>query len=249
MAVRIKSQTNSFIQFGESDAVTSCEFPDFNLCLPVYEDNDIAFQFILVADTEGEADVLCDLTNSLIAIGIGENCEDDMVLTFTQKPERFRISNTQVLYNWSNGLPNFGSVISKGQCFFIRIELIDVYYSESFCSNCLQRIANSCHTSVIEYTNDDNAFGFDYCGGGAVDDTDVETCDPTFISFSNVPNISIPYTAGMASKYGSTPSVQVWIYDGAELVDMGIRVSFDAFPPTVIKADFGGVASGVIKLS
>lgn len=249
MAIRIKAPTHSFIQFDETDAIDSCQFSPTVLCLPVYADNDIAFQFILETDTQDEADSLCDLHNQLIAIGIVESCDEEMVLEFSDKPDRFRVSSTDVLYNWEHGLPNFGSVISKGQCFFIKITLQLPYQAYDFCSGCLQRIADPCHTSVLEYGNDDNAFGFDYCGGTVIDDGSGQTCDPLIIQFTNRTDIAIPYTTELQLKYGSTPTVQVWIYDGSELVDMAIRVSFDAFPPTLIKADFGGLSSGIIKIS
>lgn len=249
MAITIKAPTNSFVQFNESDQVESCQFSPFSLCLPVFEDSDVTFQFILQTDTEEEADGLCDLQNALITIGIAENCGENMVLEFANKPDRYRIGPMSVLYNWQHGLPDFGSVISKGQCFLIKISVQGPYSLFDFCSNCFQRIADPCHTSVIDYGNEDNAFGFDYCGGAAIDIGDTADCSPMFIQFTNQPSIAIPYTAQMQGKYGATPTVQVWIYDGDELVDMGIRVSFDAFPPTVIRAYFGGNSSGVIKIS
>ena len=249
MAIRIKAPTHSFIQFDETDAIDSCQFSPIVLCLPVFADNDVYFQFILETDTEEEADSLCDLQNALLTIGIAESCDEEMILEFPYKAERYRVGIKSVLYNWQHGLPNFGSVISKGQCFVIKISVQQPYSIYDFCSGCLQRIADPCHTSVIEYGNDDNAFGFDYCGGTSVDGDAADNCDPTIIQFTNVPDIAIPYTTELQLKYGSTPSVQVWIYDGAELVDMGIRVSFDAFPPTLIKADFGGISSGIIKIS
>lgn len=248
MAISIRSPRNSFIQFEESDVIESCEFPGINLCLPVFSDDDVNFQFVLVADTEGEADVLCDIANDLLDIGIVNTCDEALILSFTEKTERFRISDTEVLYNWSHGLPNFGSVISIGECFRIKIILTDVYYSESFCSNCLQRISDPCHTSVVEYTNDDNFAGFDYCGGGsAIDET--ADCEPTIIQFSNIPSIAIPYTAQLQAKYGTVPTVSVWIYIDGELTQAGLNINFDAFPPTIINIDFGGTSSGIIKIS
>lgn len=248
MAIRIKAPQHSFIQFEETNTIDSCQFAPFSLCLPVFADNDISFQFILETDTQEEADALCDLSNSLLTIGIAQSCDEDMLLEFNYKTERYRIGNTSVLYNWQHGLPNFASVISKGECFLIKISVQVPYHVYDFCSNCLQRIADVCHTSVLEYGNDDNAFGFDYCGGSP-DDMNSVSCEPTIIQFTNKANIAIPYTTELQLKYGSTPTVQVWIYDGTELVDMGIRVSFDTFPPTIIKADFGGISSGIIKLS
>ena len=249
MAIRIKAPVNSFIQFDEVDAIDSCEFNPFSLCLPVFADNDVYFQFILETDTQEEADNLCDLGNELMAIGIVNNCDEEMLLEFEKKPDRYRIDATHLLYNWMHGLPNFATVISIAECFFIKISVQGVYTVYDFCSNCFQRISDVCHTSVIEYTNEDNAYGFDYCGGSLIDEN-VQSCEPLFIQFTNQANISIPYTTILQNKYGAIPSVQTWIYDDDnQLVDMGIRASFDAFPPTIINIDFGGFSSGIIKIS
>jgi hypothetical protein len=249
MAIRIKSPVNSFVQFDEVDEVRSCEIGPFSLCLPVFSDNDVNFQFILQTDTEGEADALCDLHNALITIGIAEDCSQERILDFEEKPERFRIGTTSVLYNWQNGLPGFATVIAVAQCFIVKITIQGIYTVYDFCSGCFQRIGDTCHTSVIEYGNEDNAFGFDYCGGSAIDE-ETSVCDPLFVQFTNQANIVIPYTTQLQNKYGAVPDVQVWIYDDVtgDLVDMGVRASFDGFPPTNIKVDFGGFASGVIKI-
>lgn len=245
MAITIISPQFSFVQFSESSIVTSCNFRDVNFCLPVYESNDVAFQFIAQTDTEEEADALCNLTNSAIQIGLVNSCNQDYLLEFGTKPDRFRIGVRQVLYNWTDGFPGFEAIINIGECFLVKVIIDDTY---EFCSNCFQRIADPCHTSVIEYGNDDNGFGFNYCNseGTEIDDT---ACDPTFIGFTNDETLVIPYTASLLAKYGTLPNVQVWIYDGLELVDMGIRAAFDTYPPTEIRFDFGGAASGVIKIS
>lgn len=249
MAITITSPRFSFVQFGETDSVQSCNFPDVSLCLPVYDENDVAFQFVLVTDTEEEADALCDLTNDQIQVGIVESCDDGFLINFKEDfgliPQRFRISPRQVLYNWEHGLPSFNTVISVGECFKVKI-VVDGGYE--FCSNCFQRISDPCHTSLLEYGNDENAFGFNYCNGEAVDE-DSDTCDPTIIQFTNKSTLVIPYTTSLQAKYGNAPSVQVWIYDeNNELVDMGIRVAFDTYPPTELRFDFGGNASGIIKI-
>lgn len=247
MALSIISPQFSPIQFNKSSEIESCNFSDIDLCLPVFDDNDIAFQFIVEGD-EDEIDALCTIDNAAISIGITDGCENPNLITFDGKPQRMKLSLTQVLYYWS-GLPDFESVISIGECFFITVTITDVYDTETFCSQCLQRIAETCDTSVIAFDNDDDFAGFNYCGGTPVGDDDNTDCDPTFITFTNVANISIPYTASMLAKYGTVPSVQVWIYDESDtLVDMGIRIDLDALPPSVIKADFGGMASGVIKI-
>lgn len=246
MAYDIISPPKSFVQFSENDIITSCELQDIHLCLPVYEEDDVWFQFVIQADTIEEADALCDLDNALVTLGLVYDCDEEPVLTFTEKPERFRISSLQVLFNWQHGMPNFSSIVDVGECFKIKVLIDDDY---QFCSNCFQRIGNDCHTSVVEYGNDDNFAGFNYCNSAPINE-DETVCDPTFIEFGPVSSQSITYTASLADKYGNFPSVEVWGYIGSELVRMqGIEVSFDDYPPTVINLDFGGTLSGVIKLS
>lgn len=247
MAYRLISPANSFVQFGVNDAATSCNYRTIPFCLPVFEENDIAFQFVVEADTIEEADDLCDLTNDLITLGIGNNCEDGFSLEFSEKPDRFRLSDFQVLYNWSHGLPGIFEQVSVGDCFRILVEGAGDIFSG--CSNCLQRILTDCHTSVIEYSNDDNFAGFNYCNAGAVE-SNTGDCDPTFVSFTNAATLTIPYTAAMAAKYGLVPTLKIWLYDtNGELVNMSVRQAFDTYPPTEIRIDNGGIASGILKIS
>lgn len=250
MGLTLISPKNSFVQFDVSDVISGCAEITGSQCLPVMEDNDINFQFVIQADTEGEADLLCDLTNSLLTIGITDKCTDGLLLTFGAKTERYRISPTQVLYNWSHGLPNFATVIANDRCFHIKILTSQYGTDYSWCSNCFIRIIDGCFTSVLDYNGDDNQYGFDYCGGQAVGD-DTTTCEPTIIVFTGQATLSIPYTAQLQAKYGNVPTVTVWQNDPitGDLVDMGQRVAFDSFPPTVIKIDNGGVASGIVKIS
>jgi hypothetical protein len=246
MALSIQSPQNSFVQFGESADITSCNFSDIHLCLPVFEDDDVWFQFIITTDTDEEADALCDLDNALVSVGIAKSCEEDNLITFAEKPERFRIGDRSVLYNWQHGIPGFSTVIDPAECFFVKVTVDET----EFCSNCFQRILDTCHTSVIEYGNEDDAFGFNYCNSQVVGGGDSEDCDPTFITFTNAETLTIPYTASMQAKYGNVPTIKVWIYDGSgQLVNMSVSQALDTYPPTQISIDFGGPATGVLKIS
>lgn len=248
MAYRLISPTNSFVQFSNgNDIAGNCNFRDQTFCIPVYLEDDEAFQFVIEADTLEEADALCDLTNALISVGISSTCANPLLKTFTEKPDRFRLSDFQVLYNWSHGLPGIFDVINVGDCFVIRVEGEGDIFSA--CSNCHQRIGSDCHTSVIEYSNDDNFAGFNYCNSGAVE-SNTGDCDPTFVSFTNASTLTIPYTASMAAKYGQVPTLKIWLYDtNGELVNMSVRQAFDTYPPTEIRIDNGGIASGILKIS
>lgn len=252
MALTIINSTHSFIRFNETAPEPHCIWGDVDFCLPVFDQEDIYFQFVIQGDA-GEIDSLCTQDASEIVVALVNECDGDVLLTFSEKPQRYRLSDTQVLYNWSHGLPNFSSVISVNSCFRIQITVTEVYgYSSAnvFCSNCFERIAEECFTSVIEYGNDEDAFGFKYCYGGDIegDPSAPRTdCDPTIVQFIGVPTLSIPYTAGLQSKYGVYPTVQAWVYDGSgQLVNMGITITFDTYPPTLINLDFGGVATGIV---
>lgn len=247
MPYRITTSRFSFVQFNETDSIIDCEFNSQTMCLPVYDENDAWFQFAFETDTEEEADALCVIGTEPIVMGLVLNCGDGYVVEFTEKPTRYRVSPTKVLYVWQQGFPDFINYISVGECFRVMVSKPTID-DQTHCSNCFIRIGGDCHTTVLEYSNNENAFGFNYCAG---EDTnqDLSECEPTIIEFNNIPTLTIPYTAFFQSKYGIAPNVQVWIYDeNGELVVMGNRVALDAIPPTEIRIDFGGVSSGFVKI-
>jgi hypothetical protein len=254
MSVSIQSPINSFVQFSPTAPPELCIWGTLNFCLPVFADDDVYFQW-LINGTELEIDSLCTTDGGGITVSLVNDCEDADLLVFSEKPQRFRLSATQLLYNWSHGLPNFKSSVAVAECFKIKVTIDATPYGYpeqvvSFCSKCLERIASDCFTSVLEYGNDEDAFGFKYCGGGSVQPVSGdETCEPTIVQFVNVPTVDIPYTAQLRAMYGDFPTVQVWIYDGpGQLLNMGITAAFDTYPPTMIHIDNGGPASGVVVI-
>lgn len=248
MAYRILSPVNSFVQFDANDDANSCSFPPIPQCLPVYHDSDVAFQFAVAADTQEEADQLCanaDGPYDLLTIGLTSNCIDFDILL--PKPERFRMDETHVLFNFKAGFVNFQTVYNPMDCFRVLVTVA----GSPFCSNCFYRIPDICYTTALEYSNNDNFAGFNYCSGGTSGDSGptVNECDEQIVNFSNQANLVIPYTTSLQDRFGQFPTVQVWIYDtNGELVDMGIRAALDSFPPTEIRIDFGGSASGYVVI-
>lgn len=246
MAYQVISPQFGFIQFSESDYVDSLSNGSALSCLPVYEDNDIAFQAI-IRGLEAEAGALCGAGSALIRIGLVQECGEDFLMEFAEKPQLFKINTTDVVMNWPHGLPDFTNVISVNDCFRIKLLIDDT----PFCSNCLTRIRNDRYTAVVEYGSEENSFGFNYCGGTLVGDTEQDVdCEPLFVQFFNQSTLSIPYTAALKNKYGDAPTVSVWIYnENGELQKMGISETLDAYPPNNLNFDFGGSASGIIKIS
>lgn len=248
MAIVIISPKFSFVNFTESLTVDSELWPDLYEVLPVVEDSDVWFQFILQTDTKAEADTLCADMGSIVKLGIANSCAENNILNFTDLPERYRIDDTHVLYNWVHGLPLFGTVIDDGECFIIKITINDGMDSTHFCSGLFKRYLNSAFTAVLDYTNSDNFADFDYCGGVSIDQQAVD-CTPTEISFTNQTVLDIPYTALLQSKYGVVPTVQCWVRDiSGNLRNPGLEITLDAFPPTNIHVDLGGMASGILKI-
>lgn len=239
--------TNSFVRFDEDNSETHCIHGTFDTCLPVVAESDVAFQFV-VQGTSEEIDGLCTVGDSGIQIGMVSDCDQEFfdVLFVDDQPERFRISPTQVLYNWTHGLPGMLGFYDEGDCFHIRV-IVDALVT--YCSNCFQRIPNDCFTSVLDFTNDENFAGYNYCNAGEATVDGSLVCEPTIIEFVNKETLNVPYTANLQNMYGTVPTVQTWIYDGSgDLVNMGITATFDAMPPTMISFDFGGLASGVIVI-
>lgn len=246
--MQIQSPTHSFVQFNETGTFEHCVFGTYTVPLPVVLYTDVAFQFYLLG-TSSELDAICGVYGEEIRVGIVSECDDaDFLTEFTGAPysdeaEIYRLSDTQLLVNWAHGLPGFDSVVAVGECFRIRIQIGE----ETWCSNVHKRSSDSCFTSVIDYTNDENYAGFNYCSSGAVGETEI-SCEPTIIQFTNQSTLTIPYTQSMRDSYGDIPDVQAWISDGTNLVNMGITATFDDYPVNTISFDFGGPASGIIRI-
>lgn len=255
MSVTIRSPKFSFVRFNETEDYNTCSSTEVGgFCLPVVLATDVAFQFVAVADTVAEADKLCDRDNDLVTVGLVSDCDEALELTFAQKPDRFRVSPKEVLYNWPHGLTGFDSIYGINECFRIKAIIAHPDGDVIACSNCFERIAADCYTSVIAYGGTENQFDFNYCNSGQMFDEEenATTCpDPTQIYFSGVSSLDITYTSAMQAKYGDVPTVEIWLEDEdtGEFILAVIRHGFDAYPPTRILADLGGLASGFIKIS
>ena len=249
MAYTIKSPVQSFVTFGQGGLDPHCLIGDIDYCLPVAEEQDVAFQFTLEGDTEGEAAGLCTAGDSGVQVGIVLECDDAaFLLQFTGAPQRFRVSPRQVVYNWSN-MPGMLAAIAVGECFRIRIKVGDLV----FCSDqCFERIPDEekCFTSKVEYGSDDNSFGFNYCLTTPIEDDAAVDCAPTVIEFFNVPTLTVPITAELRAKYGPLPNAQAWIRDpNGVLTNIGVQIQVIGYPATAVQADFGGPATGFLRIS
>lgn len=249
MALSIQAPTHSFVQFAETGTFEHCIFGSYTFPLPVYEYTDTAFQFYLIGMST-EVDAICGPYGTDIRVGIVSDCDDLNFLTeftgnpYNDVPEIYRLSETQLLVNWAHGLPGFDSVVAVEECFHIRIQI----GAQTFCSNVHKRTADSCFTSVIDYTNDENFAGFNYCFTGPLEDGESGSCEPLIIEFTNLSTLTIPYTQSLKDLYGDIPDVKAYLSDGTNLIDMAITVALDDYPVNTISLDFGGPASGIVRI-
>lgn len=259
MAVTITAPKHSFLQF-TPDVIPSCG-EDAEYHLPVVNHDDIAFQFFVNTTTKGEADALFDRANALVSVQLVKDCGGAALIDYTAlmglKPTRRRTGERQVLYWWPHGVPLFGSHVALGGCFFIRVRVAHPTAGTiSACSTTLQRMAEDCLTSVLTYSAEQNVFGFNYCGSGAVDTGAIVApevtadCEPTIFHFTDAATIDYYYSPALKAKYGDIPKVDIYLLgENGRYTQPVIEQGFDRFPPTRILADLGGPATGFMKIS
>lgn len=246
MALSVASPLNSFVRFDEDDIVDHPIFDNIRHCFPVVEEDDVAFQFFIRGTAE-EINAFAGAYGTQVVFQLVDSAdpEGDGLIEFSERPDVFRLSDTELLVNWSHGFPGFEGSVNIGQCFMIRLAIgTDFFYS-----GCFQRIDSTEFTSVLEYGNDENAFGFNYCNGGSSSAEVIEegdACEPYLITFTNRSTLTIPYTAALRDLYGDVPDVRVWVYIDGVLTNPGLVINLDGNPVTMIDIDFGGSSSGVV---
>src|SRR5262245_4274511 len=117
MPYRILTSEFSFVQFDDTDEIVDCEFTTQSMCLPVFDINDAWFQWVIESDTEEESEALCIISDEPIIVGLVAECGDPYTVEFVEKPTRYRVSATRVLYVWEQGLPDFFNYFDPGECF------------------------------------------------------------------------------------------------------------------------------------
>ncbi len=160
----------SFVFFDDEEHVASyCnECPDF--CIPVIEAGDINFQFNAEADDIADADAIFDTpienTRLIIATTAGVTIRD-WTTTDGLLFEKFRTGPTTVTFVWKNDFFAFKDLISCDQCFMLRLFTGFIIGGEQedieTDMNCFIRKCDPCYTTVIEYSNEEDGFSFNYC--------------------------------------------------------------------------------------
>ncbi len=142
---------NSFIK-GTPDCTNPCA-EGVNLCLPIYDSGDLAFQFF--------SDTLYNYINCVIY-------SNDVRLCVFNIPNTFSPEGQPYITEFKAIDKSCFDMLTCGQCFTIKffgcaaidhISPRDVFLFET---NCFEKICDPCFTSKISYKCNEDSFGFDY---------------------------------------------------------------------------------------
>lgn len=172
--MEIISPAYSFIKFNSPEAENYCCIGDETFCIPVIYDTDLAFQFIISGANLTEGNTIYDTPLSQIRLlllkGSGNEEADILgntlrdwttedVLTF----EKNRTARNAVTYLWRNILKDITDLVACNGCFQLAVKAQIGDNTIIGISNCLVLKCDDCFTSVLEYYNDEDYAGFDYC--------------------------------------------------------------------------------------
>jgi hypothetical protein len=154
MSIVLSNPRLSFINF--SDA------PPPDMPLPIAAGSDIAFQVLLTAADEAEADTI---GNDTLKLSIWSMPESELLHDYYADGYYFtfyRLSATQVLAYWTNGLPDVDTYAPFDSCFTIVLLVVGTY-TFIYNSVLLKHVFDNKYTSIIEYSCEENSYGFNYC--------------------------------------------------------------------------------------
>jgi hypothetical protein len=158
MANSITDARNSFITFNDELFLTQRECAIVKpFCLPVFEASDITFQFTLNS-TSSFSEI-----NSRIRIRTKSlDGTFSFVTGYTKYTYEVATNNYLIVIKLSNS--TLLDAYNVGECFQIDFALSfdgEIYFNQT-ANQCFQRIADTCFTSVVDFNNNENAFGFIY---------------------------------------------------------------------------------------
>jgi hypothetical protein len=172
MAINIKSPRLSFVQIEPYALAVICGKEAISL--PFSLPNDLKFQLLIQTSTIAEADSVMaeSITNFNLRLVKGGLSVDVATIqantllnysTMNKHFSRYRIGLTTILLYWSHGLAAFDTHVSCEQCFKMAADVKIGAITTIVPTNTFYRSCDPYFTSVLEYTCDENAYGFNYC--------------------------------------------------------------------------------------
>ena len=170
----LTSPPYSFVFFSPLGAETPLQ-----MALPFAKEGDLKFQFILTVATEAIGDAVMSENISLRLINGTASITDDTSLIANTLHNysdgspiyfnKYRISDTKILFYWSHGLPNFSSYLAIGTCF--KLAFAYSYGGDTVIgiSNTFKVTDDLVFTTQVTYSCLEDSNSFTYCvTGGTV---------------------------------------------------------------------------------
>lgn len=162
----IQSAPNSFFQLG-NPINFNCVEP-IELCLPIYKDYDLYGWSLYVGYGSGITYYWRLVKNCNQPVG---DLDPASLIPFHVYNYSDKVQVLTPLFYQDPSETDFGvDGFDCGECFFIQVIKFehkgDVINQDIVgCIGCFQKICDPCYTSVVQYINNENAFGFLYTNG------------------------------------------------------------------------------------
>ncbi len=169
MAITIVSPKYSFVQFNNPLPVLCCD-GDNEFSLPVIEEDDVLFQFSVVASTIVQATDIFNTPIANVHLKI-KNSSGVVLRDWTSTDglvfEKYRTGTKTVTYQWRNAFKDFKTLIACNECFIIEINanytIANGAVNLTAESRPFIRKCDACYTTVLEYSNEEDYADFYYC--------------------------------------------------------------------------------------
>jgi hypothetical protein len=154
--ITLTDARNSFITFNDELYITQRECAIVKpFCIPIFSHNDLSFQFKINSD-------IIDFETSVPILTAVKNGIDYLITGATYSISSIDANSYLVIIGFGNGLLDN---VNIGECFSLKVSFdVEEVRFNATSNQCLQRIADICFTSLVTYSNNENAFDFIYDG-------------------------------------------------------------------------------------
>ena len=159
----------SFVDFNPPANTQCCEGKG-ELPLPIATDNDLQFQVNADCSTIDVANNIMANADNLIQLKLLSQAGEvlhDWTSVENWKFKKYRTSEKIVTFLWYRPLTNIINLVPSSECFSLRVmaqfDIGAVVLEKQADSNLFHINTNSCYTSLLEYINDEDYAGFNYC--------------------------------------------------------------------------------------
>lgn len=168
-SINIKSSPFSFVNFNDASAFAPCCDGDNDVCLPVYYNSDLVFQFTLECSDSETARAAMNAnpeSAQLILLDVDGYQLYNFTLTGGLYFKKYRVGLTTVVFVWDNNLAGLESYVGFKDCFSLKVDIsfyVNKKVSDLATSNCFKRIFDTCFTTLFEYNNETDYAEMYYC--------------------------------------------------------------------------------------